>query len=72
MCNRPENQDPAAAIPIVETLGMDQVRLIVEMLAELDNDEAAQRVLKQLGERCDADTESPSGIEPPASPAPPV
>ena len=60
MSNRPESQDPAGTIPIVETLGMDQVRLIVEMLAELDNDEAAQRVLKQLSDRCDADAE-PSG-----------
>jgi hypothetical protein len=60
MSTRPDAPDPAATIPIVQTLGMDQVRLLVQMLAELDDDEAAQQILAQLGE-CDA-TDAKSAV----------
>jgi hypothetical protein len=51
MSQRPDAADAAATIPIVQTLGMDQVRMLVKMLAELDEDEAAQKFLAQLDQQ---------------------
>jgi hypothetical protein len=53
MSNRPDAADAAATIPIVQTLGMDQVRLLVEMLSELNDDEAAQMFLSKLDAQCE-------------------